>query len=164
MYHNISPLDSLMNEALRDLNRLAIGFEPTLRRLQVTQGLSNQNGYPPYNIEKLDDSHHRITLAVAGFTMDDLDVTVTDDQLTITGEIKSRDDESKVYIHKGIAGRSFARTFILADHVHVTSASLENGMLTVDLVHEIPEALKPRKVLINDKSYIESKPLSVDKK
>lgn len=161
MYHN--SLDSLMNEALRDLNRLAIGFEPTLRRLQVTQGLSNQNGYPPYNIEKLDDSHHRITLAVAGFTMDDLDVTVTADQLTVSGEIKDKDD-GRTYIHKGIAGRSFTKTFILADHVHVTSASLENGMLTVDLVHEIPEALKPRKVLINDKSYIESKPLSVGDK
>lgn len=161
MYHN--SLDSLMNEALRDLNRMAIGFEPTLRRLQVTQGLSNQNGYPPYNIEKLDESHHRITLAVAGFTMDDLDVTVADDQLTISGEIKDKDDD-KVYIHKGIAGRSFTRTFILADHVHVTGANLENGMLTVDLVHEVPEALKPRKVLINDKSFIESKPLSVDSK
>jgi len=130
--------------------------------LQVTQGLSNQKGYPPYNIEKLDDANHRITLAVAGFKMEDLDVTVTDDQLTISGEIKEKDE--KVYIHKGIAGRSFTRTFILADHVYVTSANLENGMLTVDLRHEIPEALKPRKVLINDKSYIDSKPLAVDSK
>lgn len=163
MYHHNSALDALMDEAMRDLNRLAIGFEPTLRRLQVTQGLSQQNGYPPYNIEKIDDSNHRITLAVAGFNMDDLDVTVTDDQLTISGEIKAK-DEGRIYIHKGIAGRSFTRTFILADHVYVTSASLENGMLTIDLKHEIPEALKPRKVLINNKSYIESKPLSVDNK
>ena len=161
MYHN--SLDSLMNDAIRDLNRLAIGFEPTLRRLQVTQGLTNQNGYPPYNIERLDEIRHRITLAVAGFTMDDLDVIVTDDQLTISGEIKEK-DESRVFIHKGIAGRSFTRTFILADHVQVTGASLENGMLVIDIVHEIPEALKPRKVLINDKSFIESKPLSVDNK
>lgn len=157
----LTTIDSLVNETMRDLNRLAIGFEPTLRRLQLPQGQNgNQNGYPPFNLEKLDEHSYRITLAVAGFSMDDLDITVANDQLTISG-VNSKTDDTHTYLHKGIASRNFSRSFVLADHVHVTSASLENGLLTVDLHHEIPEALKPRKIEISSKNVIESKPLSV---
>ena len=159
--YQMTTFDSLVNDTMRDLNRLAIGFEPTLRRLQVTHGQSgNQNGYPPFNIEKLDDNNYRIMIAVAGFTMDDLDITLADNQLTVIGDIKDR-NESRVFLHKGIAERGFSRSFILADHIHVMSASLEHGMLVIDLQHELPEALKPRKISINTKGVIDSDPLSV---
>lgn len=157
MYHNIQSFDEFINDTMRDLNRLAIGFEPTLRRLQTSQNKSNSlTGYPPFNLERVDDNHYRITIAVAGFTIDDLDITVANNQLTISGEIKDRDD-SRVYIHKGIAERSFSRNFVLADHVNVTSATLINGMLTLDLVQEIPDALKPKKIPISDSTVIDGK-------
>ena len=157
---NPTNINSLLDDAMRDLNRLAIGFEPTLRRLQVTQGHSgNQNGYPPFNLEKLSDTVYRITLAVAGFTMADLDITVENNQQSITGDIKVK-DEDQTFIHKGIASRGFTRTFILADHVNVISAELENGLLTIDLQHEIPEALKPKKIAINNKHVIDAKIVS----
>lgn len=158
MYHTIS--DELMTETMRDLARLAIGFEPTFRRLNKP---ASQTGYPPFNLERLDEHSYRITVAVAGFKMEDLDVTVADNQLTVTGDIKNKDDD-RIFLHKGIAGRSFARSFVLADHVNVISASLENGMLTIDLQQEIPEALKPRKIAINNNSYLDSSPLSFDDK
>ena len=151
-------VDELLNDVMRDLNRMSIGFEPTLRRLQVTQGLSNQNNYPPFNLEIIDDHNYRITLAVAGFGMDDLDITVADNKLSISGEIEDKDDTRR-YTHKGIAGRSFSKTFVLADHVNVIGAVLENGLLMIDLKQEIPEALKPRKIAINGNGYIESTPL-----
>lgn len=156
-------LDSFLDDAMRDLNRLAIGFEPTLRRLQVTQGQSgNQGGYPPFNLEKLDDANYRITLAVAGFTMNDLDITVENNQLTIVGDIQERDD-SRVFLHKGIASRGFSRSFILADHVTVLSAELENGLLIIDLQQEIPESLKPKKIAINNKNVIDATLISKDR-
>jgi molecular chaperone IbpA len=157
---NSTNISSLFDDAIRDLNRLAIGFEPTLRRLQVTQGqVGNQGGYPPFNLEKLSDTLYRITLAVAGFKMEDLDITVENNQLTITGDIRDKDDD-RIYIHKGIAGRGFNRTFILADYVTVVSAELENGLLVVDLQQEIPEALKPKKIAIGNKNVIDAKIVS----
>jgi molecular chaperone IbpA len=158
---NSTNINTLIDETMRDLNRLAIGFEPTLRRLQVTQGhAGNQVGYPPFNLEKLSDTLYRITLAVAGFKMEDLDITVENNQLTITGDIRDKDDDDRIYIHKGIAGRGFNRTFILADYVTVVSAELENGLLVVDLQQEIPEALKPKKIAISNKNVIDAKIVS----
>lgn len=157
--YQISNIENMVDEAFRDLSRLAIGFEPTLRRLQVTQGQS-QGGYPPFNLERVDDHRYRITLAVAGFTMDDLDITIEDNQLTISGDIRHKDD-NRQYLHKGIASRSFGRSFVLADHVNVIGAYLENGILTVDLEHEIPEALKPRKIQITNKNVIDAKPVDI---
>lgn len=155
MYTNIA-IDELLNETMRELNRAAIGFEPTLRRLKYTPNLvNNQNGYPPFNLEKLDDHNYRITLAVAGFGIDDIDITVADNTLTIAGNIKER-DEQRTFVHKGIAERSFTRSFVLADHVNVTNANMENGLLTVDLQHEIPEALKPRKISIKSANVIDA--------
>ena len=160
MYHRISSneINTMLEDAMRDLNRLAIGFEPTLRRLQVTQG-NNQNGYPPFNLEKLSDTLYRITIAVAGFKMEDLDITVENNQLTIVGDIKDKDD-GRSYLHKGIASRNFTRSFLLADHVNVVSAELENGLLIVDLQQEIPEALKPKKIAISNKNVIDAKIVS----
>lgn len=156
MYTNLASIDELLTETMRELNRAAIGFEPTLRRLKYTPNLVNgQNGYPPFNLEKLDEHNYRITLAVAGFGIDDIDITVADNTLTIAGNIKDKDDD-RVFVHKGIAERSFTRSFVLADHVNVTTANMENGLLTVDLQHEIPEALKPRKIVIGSSKLIDA--------
>lgn len=109
--------------------------------------------YPPYNIEKTDEDHYRVTLAVAGFSDDDLDITVEDDRLKVTGNHQDRDEcKGKNYLHRGIAARMFERTFRLADHIQVENASLDHGMLTIDLKREVPEEKKPRIIPINGKS------------
>lgn len=106
--------------------------------------------YPPYNIEKRSEDEYRITLAVAGFTEDELDITVENDQLTVRGaQTKREEDEGKTYLHRGIATRSFERSFRLADHIRVENAELNDGMLQVDLMREVPEEKKPRMIPIN---------------
>lgn len=108
--------------------------------------------YPPYNIERLNDDEYRIVMAVAGFGNDDLQVNVQENTLTISGEIAGKDDRVSengvIYLHKGIATRSFERKFSLADHVRVTKAELKDGLLTIDLLREVPEAAKPRSIPI----------------
>jgi molecular chaperone IbpA len=106
-----------------------------------------QPGFPPYNIEKTGDNDYRITMAVAGFGDDDLNVEVKENVLTISGERQTEEPE-RVYLHQGIAGRSFKRRFQLADHVEVRGAELKNGLLHIDFVREIPEAMKPRSIEI----------------
>lgn len=108
-------------------------FEQTIDRLKKTS-----DGYPPYNIEKTGDYDLRITLAVAGFTMDDLDVEVENNQLTIRG--KQTDDKERVFLHRGIAARQFQRSFVLADGVEIEGASLDNGLLHIDMKQVIPES------------------------
>ncbi len=120
-----------------------------------------QNTYPPYNIEKTDDDAWRISIAVAGFSDDDLAIEVKDRALLVTGR-KASDDSERNYLHRGIATRAFERRFHLADHVRVTGASHENGMLNIDLVREVPEALKPRRIEITsdtkkDANLVEAK-------
>lgn len=154
MYHNIQTFDGFVHDALRDFNRLSIGFEPTIRRLMVNQNKLNAGGYPPFNLEQVEENHYRITLAVAGFALDEIDITVADNQLTITGAQKR--DEEKTYLHKGIAERDFTRSFVLADHVNVTSAKLDNGLLVLDLVQEIPDVLKPKKIEITSGAVIDA--------
>ncbi len=117
-------------------------FEKTFDRLKKT---ANQ-GYPPYNIEQLSENDLRITLAVAGFTMDSLDIELEQNQLTISG--KQDDEEGRMYIHRGIATRQFRRSFVLADGIEVRGAMLDNGLLHIDLYRDIqPE--KARKIKIN---------------
>jgi len=149
---------STLEDLFQDLNRVAIGFEPTIRRLHDVQNAfsSNPNGYPPYDLEMVEDDHYRITLAVAGFSLDDLDIETANNQLTITGEIKNK-DEDRQYLFKSIATRSFKRVFHLADHVRIESADLADGLLTVDLIREVPEALKPRKIAISSQKVIDAK-------
>jgi len=142
--------NELFDEIFKDINRIAIGFEPTFRRL--TDVKNNSGGYPPYDLEQVADNEYRITLAVAGFTDQDLDIQLTDNQLTIVGDIKN--DQSHVWLYKSIATRAFTRTFHLADHIKVKGARLENGLLTIDLFREIPEELKPRKIEIQVKNNI----------
>ena len=110
---------------------------------------AGEDGYPPYNIEKKGDNDYRITMAVAGFGEDDLAIEVKDGTVTVSGSVHADGDKERTYLHRGIAGRSFRRAFQLADHVHVSAAALENGLLHIDLVREVPEALKPR----NDQDF-----------
>ena len=102
--------------------------------------------YPPYNIEKTGEDSYRITMAVAGFNKDELNIEVRANALAVTGEKKEEDHS---YLHRGIAGRSFVRRFRLADHVNVVGADLENGLLHIDLVRELPEEMKPRRIEIS---------------
>ena len=110
---------------------------------------AGSDGYPPYNIEQIAVDRLRITLAVAGFAMDDLQITQEDNQLVIRGRQKD-DSEGRIFLHRGIAARDFEQRFQLANHVKVTAASFDNGMLTIELVREVPEAFKPRKIAIAD--------------
>jgi len=114
-----------------------LGFEQ-LERLMERTAKSDNNGYPPFNIEQKGEYAYRITLAVAGFSGDDLTITVEDRQLVIRGR-QSEDDDGRVFLHRGIAARQFQRTFVLADGVEVTGATIENGLLHVDLNKTEPE-------------------------
>ena len=128
------------------LFRYSVGFD-RLQRLMDSAHEQVEVSYPPYNIESVDDNAYRITVAVAGFGEADLDVTVADDTLTISGK-KEDEDKGRAYLHRGIAERAFQLKFNLADHVKVRDAGLENGVLVVLLEREVPEELKPRKIQI----------------
>jgi molecular chaperone IbpA len=107
------------------------------------------NSYPPYNIRTMGEDHYQITMAVAGFAESDLDITTEQNRLIVTGNRADEAEEKGEYLHRGIATRSFERRFNLADHVKVISASLENGLLHIDLERELPEAMKPRTIEIS---------------
>ena len=130
------------------LFRSTIGFDRLTRLADAAMRVDNASlGYPPYNIETTGEDSYRLTMAVAGFSPDELDVTVQQSSLVVTGKAKKEEDENR-FLHRGIARRAFERRFSLADHIKVVGASLVNGMLHVDLVHEVPEAAKPRKIKI----------------
>lgn len=131
------------------LFRQTVGFDRMMSLLEAGTG---EDGYPPYNIEKVGDDDYRITMAVAGFREGDLTVEAKDGTVTVSGEIAKERDEGRTYLYRGIAGRSFRRSFQLADHVRVCGAALEDGLLHVDLVRELPEALKPRTVEIKSQA------------
>ena len=130
------------------LFRSTIGFDRLTRMVDAASRLDNAAlAYPPYNIEKTGEDAYRLTMAVAGFASDEIDVTVHENTLMVTGKAK-QEEEAGRYLHHGIARRAFERRFSLADHIKVTGASLDNGMLHVDLVREVPEEAKPRKIAI----------------
>tara|TARA_A100001011_G_scaffold149037_1_gene157197 strand:- start:4736 stop:5224 length:489 start_codon:yes stop_codon:yes gene_type:complete len=149
------------------LFRHSIGFDrmQSLLNSLTRESETPQNSYPPYNIATSEDGSYRITLAVAGFNRTELDIEVREDSLSITGKVGS--SKNSKLLHQGIAGRSFKRVFSLADYVKVKDASLENGLLHIDLIREIPESLKPRKIMINSVSDLsptdEAEKLSLDK-
>jgi len=133
---------------LSPLFRSTIGFDRLSRLMDAATRVDNAAlAYPPYNIEKTGEDAYRLTMAVAGFGRDEIDITVHENTLTVTGKSKTEEEESR-YLHRGIARRAFERRFSLADHLKVVGASLDNGMLHVDLAHEVPEAAKPRKIQI----------------
>jgi len=140
---------------LPNFHRATVGFDRMFNELERQFANSpNGNGYPPYNIAQINEDEFMISLAVAGFGMDNLEITKDGDQLKIEGTAPKGDDEVK-YLHKGIGGRNFRREFTLADHVKVVDATLDLGMLNVHLKREVPEALKPKTIKINDGLTIE---------
>jgi len=131
---------------LTPLFRTAIGFD-RLARL-VDSGAAADVSYPPYNIEKLGEDAYRLTMAVAGFGPDDIDLTVKDNTLLVAGKVAQEANEAEV-LYRGIAGRAFERRFVLADHIVVDGADLQNGLLRVGLKRVVPDSAKPRRIAIN---------------
>ena len=137
------------------LHRATIGFDQIADMMdRVLTNDVAQPSYPPYNIEKTDADAYRISVAVAGFSESDLSVEVKENALIVAGR-KAADEKDRSYLHRGIATRAFERRFALADHVRVTGASHEDGMLNIDLKREVPEALKPRQIQISSGKTIE---------
>jgi len=148
---------------LSPLYRSTIGFDRIGSLLDTLGSFESEApSYPPYNIERVSETAYRISMAVAGFSEGDLDIEVKENTLTIRGE-KRVEQESSTFLHRGIAARSFERRFQLADYVVVKGASLENGLLHVDLVRELPEAMKPRTIEITTKTDAD-KPKVIDSK
>jgi len=144
------------------LYRSFVGFDRMANLIDAaSQQASNGNSYPPYNVVQLSENAYRIELAVAGFSEDELDLESHENVLTVTGrKTTSADNDGAEYLHRGIAERGFEKRFQLADHVLVETAELKNGLLVISLKRELPEALKPRKIAINDGKLIRSKPSS----
>ena len=128
------------------LYRSVVGFD-RLAALLDTAAADGAAGYPPYNIERTGDDSYRVEIAVAGFRPDELDIQVKENLLTVTGR-KAANDEPRQYLHRGLAERNFERRFQLADYVVVTDADLADGLLSISLKRELPEALKPRRIEI----------------
>ncbi|MFV3073099.1 Hsp20 family protein [Niveispirillum fermenti] len=133
---------------LSPLFRSTVGFDRMTRLLEnALNGEDNgSNAYPPYNIEKRGEDQYRVTMAVAGFSESDIEITAHPNLLIVQG--KAKETEGTTFLHRGIAGRAFERRFQLADHIRVTNAILENGLLHIELVREVPETLKPRSIQI----------------
>ena len=130
------------------LYRSAIGFDRLAQLFDEAQRTEAQPSYPPYNIELVTEDQYRVTMAVAGFDRSELEIETERDQLKIVGR-RQKDDAKHTYLHRGIAARDFEHRFQLADHVKVVGAKLENGLLSIELAREVPEALKPRKIAID---------------
>ncbi len=146
---------------LSPLYRSTVGFDRLFSMLDNASGVEQAPTYPPYNIERRGENDYRISVAVAGFAESDLTIETRENTLSIRGNKEARpvgDQAAKVEVlHQGIAARAFERRFQLADHVHVTGALLENGLLHVDLVREIPETQKPRQIQIGGANVIDAR-------
>ncbi|MDE2581001.1 MAG: Hsp20 family protein [Rhodospirillales bacterium] len=127
------------------LFRTAIGFDRLARLMDTAAASAEATGYPPYNIEKLGDESYRLTMAVAGFRPDDIELVVKENTLTVSGRV-AQDGSQAEMLYRGIAGRAFERRFVLADHIVVEGADLQNGLLHVGLKRVVPESLKPRRI------------------
>ncbi|GIU19896.1 Hsp20 family protein [Shewanella sp. MBTL60-007] len=145
----------MRNYDLTPLYRSAIGFDRLAQLAEHAASNKGNSGYPPYNIELINEHRYRITMAVAGFSMQELEITSEGDKLLVKGTKAEATDERK-YLYQGIAERGFERTFQLADYVTVIGANLENGLLNIDLKREIPEAMKPRKIEIGSSKLLDS--------
>lgn len=146
----------MRNLDLSPLYRSAIGFDRLASLLDSMSATEqNQPAYPPYNIELTGENAYRISMAVAGFDQSELDIQMEQNRLTVSGK-KAVEEAGRNFLHRGIAARNFERRFQVADHVRVTGAQLANGLLHVDLVREIPEAMKPRKIEISSGNLLQS--------
>jgi molecular chaperone IbpA len=139
--------------------RSTVGFDRLFDMLDQTAQYQANDTYPPYNIERADDDHYQITLALAGFSPDEITITAEQNVLTVEGS-KAQKQETE-YLYQGISARPFRRVFNLAEYVQVKNASFENGLLKIELVREVPEAMKPRRIAINGNT---SKPTIEQKK
>ncbi len=148
------------------LLRSSVGFENINRLMDFASRIDGgESAYPPYNIEKLSEDAYRVSVAAAGFLREEIDITVQENSLIITGTAQNEvpetaANEQRTFLHRGIGKRAFERRFQLADTIKVTGASFVNGLLNVDLVREVPEHKKPRKIDIADTSFIEGKKLA----
>jgi molecular chaperone IbpA len=134
---------------LSPLFRSSIGFDRLARLVDTATRFDGAApAYPPYNIESTGEDSYRLTMAVAGFSRDEIDITVQENSLVISGKAQKEETEEGHYLHRGIARRAFERRFSLADHIKVNGASMDNGLLHVDLVREVPEEAKPRQIKI----------------
>ncbi len=145
---------------LAPLYRSTVGFD---RLFSMLDGFEPVPGYPPYNIERTGENDYRVTVAVAGFGESDLSIEAKENTLTIKGAKQAKEEQKGEVLHQGIAARAFERVFQLADHVQVKAANLENGLLHVDLVREVPEAKKPRQIPISNGAEA-AKPQVIDTK
>ena len=138
------------------LYRSAVGFDRLANLLESAARTSQEGGYPPYNIETTGENAYRIEIAVAGFSPDELNIEVKENLLTVSGRKTANDDAAtqRTYLHRGLAERDFERRFQLADYVVVTDANLSNGLLSIALKRELPEALKPRRIEIGTGSAL----------
>ena len=136
---------------LTPLYRSSVGFDRMARLLDEAANFEG-NSYPPYNIERTSENDYRITMAIAGFTPTDINLEVKGNALTVTGKKPESADVKSDFLHQGIAGRGFTRRFQLADHMTVTNAALNHGLLQVELKRELPEALKPRTIPIQSEA------------
>jgi molecular chaperone IbpA len=134
---------------LAPLFRTAIGFDRLARLVDTAAEAASAPSYPPYNIEKTGEDTYRLTMAVAGFGENDLEIVVKDNTLTVAGKAAADNQANSEVLYRGIAGRAFERRFVLADHIVVEGAELKNGLLHVGLKRVVPEALKPRRIAIN---------------
>jgi molecular chaperone IbpA len=141
------------------LYRSSVGFDRLFRLLDEAQSVETQ-AYPPYNIERLGENAYRITMAVAGFGQNDIAIEAKGNGLTVTGKKEAKTNDNSEFLHQGIAARGFERRFQLADYVTVQGAELDNGLLHISLVREVPEAMKPRQITIGSAS----KPKAIEAK
>jgi len=143
------------------LFRTAIGFDRLARLVDNAAAATEAQSYPPYNIEKTGDDSYRLTMAVAGFRPDEIDMTVQDNTLIVSGRVKEEGQRSEI-LYRGIAARAFERRFVLADHIVVEGADLQHGLLHVGLKRIVPEALKPRKIEIGTSAPLASPAIAND--
>lgn len=143
------------------LFRTAIGFDRLARLADTAQASPAATAYPPYNIERTSEDSYRLTMAVAGFSTDDIEMVVRENTLVITGRVKAEAETGEV-LYRGIAARAFERRFVLADHIQVDGADLQNGLLHVGLKRVVPEALKPRRIAIGSAAQVASPSIAND--
>ncbi len=152
-----------MNLDLTPLFRTSVGFDRLAQMMSQAHRIDQNNAsYPPYNIETIEENQYQITLALAGFTQNDIEITSEQNVLVVRGKVQN--DVERKYLHRGIATRSFERKFQLADHVKVTTANMENGLLHIQLLKEIPEAMKPRTIEIKTTTTVIEDKASDEKK
>lgn len=128
--------------------RNTVGFDRLFELLENNGRVAQNENYPPFNIERTGENDYKVTIAVAGFKTDEIEITAQQNMLLVSGQKDTDSNDNRDFLHMGIASRNFERKFQLADHIHVTGAELADGLLTITLVREVPEALKPRKIAI----------------